>query len=160
MYFSPPLTLFGGLLAFMGWRAARRERGLHGAERGRDVDGSLMAQASSVPLLVMQCRAVGLPAPEAEVRFHPTRKWRADLLWREPRKLIVEVEGGVYVQGRHSRGVGLEADAEKYAHALLAGFPVLRVTPRQVQQGHAVNWIEGYLRSREDVIASSEGGGR
>lgn len=26
MYFSPPLTLFGGLLAFMGWRAARRER--------------------------------------------------------------------------------------------------------------------------------------
>ncbi len=101
--------------------------------------------ASVVPLLVHQVRACGLPAPEAEVRFHPVRKWRADLLWRAPKKLIVEVEGGVFVQGRHSRGVGMEKDAVKYAEALVLGFPVLRVTPRQVKNGQAIGWIERYF---------------
>lgn len=101
---------------------------------------------STVPLLVAQAQAVGLPTPETEVRFHPVRKWRADLLWRQPRPLIVEVEGGVFIQGRHSRGAGLEADAEKYAEAMMAGFPVLRVTPRQVKSGQAVRWIEALLK--------------
>ena len=100
---------------------------------------------SAVPLLVQQCRALGLPTPETEVRFHPVRKWRADLLWREPRPLICEVEGGVFVQGRHSRGTGMEADMEKYAEALLLGYPVLRVTPRQIKNGKAVTWIQALL---------------
>jgi len=101
---------------------------------------------SSVPILVSQIRAFGLPTPEAEVKFHPVRKWRADLLWREPRKLIVEVEGGVFVGGRHSRGLGLEADAVKYAEALCLGYPVLRVTPRHIRQGQAVEWIQRFFR--------------
>lgn len=106
-------------------------------------------QLSAVPMLLAHCKAVGLPTPELEVRFHPVRKWRADLLWRAPKPLIVEVEGGVYVQGRHSRGAGLEADAEKYAEAMIAGFPVLRVTPRQVKTGQAVRWIEALLVGQE-----------
>lgn len=95
--------------------------------------------------LERQCQAVGLPAPELEVRFHPTRKWRADYLWREP-KLIVEVDGGVFVAGRHSRGAGVESDCEKFAEAMLLGYRVLRVTTRHVRDGRAIQWIERLLR--------------
>lgn len=92
-----------------------------------------------------QCVAVGLPAPETEVRFHPVRKWRADYLWREP-KLIVEVDGGVFVAGRHSRGAGVEADMEKFAEAMVLGYRVLRVSTRHVRDGRAVQWVERLLR--------------
>lgn len=107
--------------------------------------GTRRKSQSVVPMLVQQCYWEGVPAPETEVQFHPTRKWRADLLWRTPRKLIVEVEGGVFIQGRHSRGAGMEQDILKYAEALLLGFPVLRVTPRHVKSGQAVAWVKGYF---------------
>jgi hypothetical protein len=95
--------------------------------------------------LAQQCRAIGLPQPETEIRFHPTRKWRADFLWREPHMLIVELDGGVYVQGRHSRGAGIEKDCEKFAEAMALGYRVMRVTPRHVRNGQALAWIEKVL---------------
>lgn len=97
--------------------------------------------------LAHQIALAKLPAPELEVAFHPTRKWRADFLWREPHKLICEIEGGVFVQGgsRHSRGVGFTKDCEKYAEALCLGYRVLRVTTDQVMNGQALGWIERLL---------------
>jgi len=92
-----------------------------------------------------QCRAAGLPAPTPEFRFHPVRRWRLDWAWPD-RSLAVEIDGGVYVQGRHSRGAGIEKDCEKYAEALMAGWRVLRVTPRHVKTGQALTWIEKLLR--------------
>jgi very-short-patch-repair endonuclease len=92
-----------------------------------------------------QCLAVGLPAPEKEVRFHPTRRWRADYLWRAPHMLIVELDGGLFVGGRHSRGLGAEKDMEKTAAALAMGYRVMRVSPRHVRNGQAVQWIEQVL---------------
>jgi very-short-patch-repair endonuclease len=96
--------------------------------------------------LEQQCKAIGLPMPETEVRFHPVRKWRADYLWREPVKLIVEQDGGLFVRGRHSRGVGAELDMEKHAAALALGYRVMRVSPRHVRNGQAVQWIEKVLK--------------
>lgn len=106
---------------------------------------------SAVPTLLAHCKAVGLPEPETEVRFHPVRRWRADLLWNQPRKLIVEVDGGTWIAGggRHNRPQGYENDNEKAAHALMAGYPVLKVTPRQVKSGEAVKWIEALLRGSD-----------
>ncbi len=95
--------------------------------------------------LDQQCKAIGLPQPETEVRFHPTRKWRADFLFRQA-MLIVEQDGGLFVRGRHSRGVGAELDMEKHAAALALGFRVMRVSPRHVKNGQAVQWIEKVLK--------------
>lgn len=75
-----------------------------------------------------------------EYRFHPIRQWRFDFAWPDI-KLAVEIEGGLYVQGRHARGAGIEKDAEKYAEALLEGWRVLRVSPKHVVSGRALNWI-------------------
>ena len=91
--------------------------------------------------LAAQCRIVGLPEPTRELKFHPTRKWRFDLAFMDA-KIAVEVDGGVFIQGRHSRGAGIEKDCEKFAEATALGWRVLRVTPRHVTSGQAVDWIE------------------
>ena len=73
----------------------------------------------------------GLPVPVAEHRFHATRKWRFDFAWPAAR-VALEVEGGVWTGGRHTRGAGYAGDVEKYNEATLAGWRVLRCQPREV----------------------------
>ena len=94
--------------------------------------------------LLTQIKAMGLPAPEQEYRFHDTRRWRADLCWPDE-KLIVEIEGGAYVRGRHTRGKGFEADIIKYNTAVLMGYRLLRFTPGQIKNGIAVEMIDRAL---------------
>ncbi len=65
-----------------------------------------------------------------EYKFHPTRKWRFD--FAIPLKMIaIEIEGGTFSNGRHSRPLGMQADMEKYNQAALSGWKVLRYTPQQ-----------------------------
>jgi len=72
----------------------------------------------------------GLPLTP-EHRWHPTRKWRADFALLT-KGILFEVEGGVHSGGRHSRGTGFTADAEKYLEATLAGWTVVRLVPSQL----------------------------
>ena len=72
-------------------------------------------------------KELGVPI-ESEYKFHPKRKWRADFAILSA-NLLIEVEGGAYSNGRHTRGSGFIADIEKYNAALLAGFRVYRVVP-------------------------------
>ena len=101
---------------------------------------------TAVPALVEQCRIVGLPAPMTELTFAKSigRRWRFDLAW-PALKLAVEIDGGGFVAGRHSRGAGLEKDCEKFAEAAIMGYTVIRCTPRQVTSGQALGWIERYI---------------
>jgi very-short-patch-repair endonuclease len=96
------------------------------------------------PALKVQLLAYGLPMPVPEHRFHPTRKWRFDFAWPEL-KLALEIEGGLYVKGRHVRGAGAEADCVKYAEALVLGWRVLRVSPGQLRDGKALAWLTALL---------------
>lgn len=82
--------------------------------------------------------------PEQEFRFDPRRKWRFDFAWPEE-MVAVEIEGGVWNDGRHTRGHGFTNDCEKYNEATLAGWRVLRVTGEQIRDGSAVNWIQRAL---------------
>jgi very-short-patch-repair endonuclease len=100
---------------------------------------------SSVPTLLSQIQMAGLPQPETEVRFHKVRRWRFDVAFVE-RKIAIECEGGVWVNGRHSRGAGMQKDMEKYAEAALLGWVVIRVTPKHIKSGQALAWIEGALK--------------
>lgn len=71
------------------------------------------------------------PALEREYPFHSERKWRADFAHVGSRT-IVEIEGGIYVQGRHTRPAGFIKDAEKHFHAWLLGWSVIRLTAPQI----------------------------
>lgn len=75
-----------------------------------------------------------------EHKFHPTRRWRFDFALPEHR-VAVEVEGGTWNGGRHTRGSGYAKDCEKYAEALCLGWRVLRVTGGHVKTGDAKVWL-------------------
>ena len=66
---------------------------------------------------------------QAEVRFDPLRRWRFDYA-SEARRIAIEIEGGVYNGGRHTRPAGFLGDIEKYNAATLQGWRVLRCTPQ------------------------------
>lgn len=67
------------------------------------------------------------PAPVREYPFAPPRRWRFDFAWPEARA-AVEIEGGVWTCGRHTRGSGYGEDCAKYNAAVLNGWRVLRFT--------------------------------
>lgn len=76
-----------------------------------------------------------------ELKFHPVRKWRFDYAC-ERYKIAIEVEGGVFTQGRHSRGAGMVNDMEKYNTAVVNGWILLRVIPRELMTTKTLKYIE------------------
>ncbi|MDF4639356.1 hypothetical protein P3489_06115 [Vibrio parahaemolyticus] len=94
--------------------------------------------------LLFQIKAMGLALPEKEYRFHETRRWRFDFAYPE-QQLAVEVEGGTWAGGRHTRGSGYEKDCEKYNAAALRGWSVLRFTGSMIKSGKAVQTLKEAL---------------
>lgn len=99
-------------------------------------------------------RALGGPALKAEYRFNDRRKWRFDFACPTHR-LAVEVEGGQWTGGRHTRGGGFQADCEKYNAATLAGWRVFRFTGPMLKRpvthlGPLIQWIDAQARLRDE----------
>jgi len=96
------------------------------------------------PLNVFEsaCIAQGLPLPVAEYCFAlPNRKWRFDWAW--PTQLIaLEIEGGVWTKGRHTRGGGFLKDVKKYNAAACLGWRVLRCMPKEFNRGDVFGVIK------------------
>ncbi len=100
-----------------------------------------MSEASA--LLSEQLSLAGIPH-ETEVMFMKGRRFRFDILIKSD-DLAIEVDGGTWVNGRHSRGYGVESDCVKYNEALILGYHVLRVTPKHVKNGQALDWVRRRL---------------
>lgn len=119
--------------------------------------------------LSMIAKLLKIPEPNAELMFHPTRRWRFDFVWwycelpsRREIKLAIEVEGGIYGRGprcptcgirrtgAHSSVSGLLEDLVKYNEASLNGWIVLRVLPEELdlENGKAFNLIEAAFKLR------------
>jgi hypothetical protein len=108
--------------------------------------------------LAAQLEQAGIPF-EREYRFHPRRRWRADFIVLEqpcgspgttcvdhgPTDILVEIDGGAFIGGRHSRGQGVANDAEKQSAAAILGYRVIRATPAQVADGSCLSWIQQAL---------------
>jgi len=107
-----------------------------------------MSKSGLEDLFALQATALGLAdGMVREYRFHPSRRWRFDFAWPD-HMLAVEVEGGVWVQGRHNRGAGFLADMEKYNEAAIRGWRVLRVAGKHIRGGEAMAWLERALKAR------------
>lgn len=76
-----------------------------------------------------QATRLGLPRWVEEHRFATLigRKWRFDFAWPD-RMLAVEIDGGAFSGGRHTRGAGFVEDCRKMNTATLMGWRVLRFT--------------------------------
>lgn len=92
------------------------------------------------------CVQFGLPRPTPEYRFHPVRKWRIDYYFEaNGRKVGLEVEGGIWTGGRHTRGKGFAGDMEKYNAAGAMGITIVRVTPGDLLKIETFNLIKKTL---------------
>ena len=62
-------------------------------------------------------------------QFRPfkERRFSCDFLLSDY-NVIIEIEGGQWINGRHQRGTGYKNDIEKYNMITLAGYKILRLT--------------------------------
>lgn len=98
--------------------------------------------------LIAQMTAYQFPKWEREFQFCDGRKWAADFAWPEL-GLLVEVDGGAWNQGRHSRAAGRASDCVRDAEAFLLGYTTIRLTTQMVTSGKGVRLVErviDYLR--------------
>lgn len=110
-----------------------------------------MANSATEEAFALQIRALGLPAPVRERRFCE-RMWRFDFAWPDC-KLAAEIEGGIWTNGRHSRGKGMEADMRKYNRASVLGWRVMRFSAGMVKDGTAVAAIESIFKEKKEKTA-------
>ena len=75
-----------------------------------------------------------------EYKFHPTRLWRFDYAFPIA-KIAIEVEGGIFIHGRHNHPSGFIKDMEKYNQATLDGWKLIRVMPKDLLTYKTVNMI-------------------
>ena len=90
------------------------------------------------------CALHGIPLPVAEYRFSPPRRWRWDWAWPD-RRIALDVNGGVWMQGKHSRGAGQLRDFEKWSEGAAQGWRVIHVTPAQVHAPATWDWLRRAL---------------
>jgi very-short-patch-repair endonuclease len=84
------------------------------------------------PLIVAAYyKSMGLLDPVFEYAFHPTRKWRFDMCWPAA-KVAVEVDGGIWISGGHTRGAQIKNDWEKRNAATSLGWRILYCEPRDL----------------------------
>ena len=107
--------------------------------------------------LAGQLKLYGVPEPQRQLRFEEGRKWAFDFAWPDQgadedgcvyemnRGLAVEVDGGTWTAGRHTRGLGFERDCQKLNAATLAGWRVLRFTSSMVKSWEAARTIKKAL---------------
>ena len=93
----------------------------------------------------LQIVATKLPKPETQSLFHPTRKWRWDFSWND-RMIAVEIQGGTWIFGRHTRPKGIENDCRKKNEATLLGWKVFEFTTDMVKSGEALETIKKALK--------------
>jgi hypothetical protein len=86
----------------------------------------------------------GIPAPVAEYKFHPVRRWRFDFCWLE-QKVYLEINGGIFILGRHSRGPALLKEWEKIAAATAMGFRPLFCQPSDCAKAATIDAIKAAL---------------
>lgn len=90
--------------------------------------------------LLTRLERFGVPLGEGQYRFVPGRLYRFDRAW--PAQMVaVEIQGGLWVNGAHSRGSGVERDCVKLSIAAALGWRVLPVSKAMIEDGQAVELI-------------------
>lgn len=84
--------------------------------------------------------------PVAEHQFCDTRKWRFDFAWVD-QKVALEVQGGLFTGGRHSRGPALLKEHEKLNTAAQNGWRILYTIPQNLCMSETVEMVKGAINA-------------
>lgn len=102
------------------------------------------APSEGEQVMALHLRAKNIPFV-TEFKFCNDRRWRSDFHLTGT-KILIEIEGGTWSGGRHTRGKGYQDDCEKYSWAAAHGWIVLRFTTGQVKKGFALENIKTALK--------------
>lgn len=123
--------------------------------------------SSTKPKRTATCRSKGEKQPSSDVftllcqsqlgvrcfkehRFYQPRKWRFDYALPDY-KIALEVEGGVWTQGRHTRPKGFLGDMAKYNTATLLGWRVFRTTPSKLLSSDTLLLLKCAINGSFDI---------
>ena len=95
-------------------------------------------------LLESQMQEAGLVGFVREYQAIEGRRFKWDFAFVEDR-LLIEVQGAVWVKGGHSTGVGITRDCEKFSIASANKWFTIPVTTDHVKNGKALEWIKQFL---------------
>ena len=87
-------------------------------------------------------------------QFRPfkERRFSCDFLLSDY-NVIIEIEGGQWINGRHQRGTGYKNDIEKYNMITLAGYKILRLTTDHFMRVSKDTYtVSGYSSKIIDMI--------
>jgi hypothetical protein len=115
--------------------------------------------------LAFQMKAIGLRSFVREHRFAAEhvgmgkglrdrlaqarlRDWRFDMAIPEL-KIAIEVEGGGWTGGRHTRGKGFSEDLRKYGEAMKLGWNIYRCDGALIDSGCALETIVCLIKSAQ-----------
>lgn len=91
--------------------------------------------------------------PEREFLFWQGRKFRFDFAWPHLWTAI-EVDGGLWIAGRHSRGGEAQlAELAKFNFAAALGWRVFHFTPEQIRTGEAIEFLRAVFPRNADGTA-------
>ena len=79
----------------------------------------------------------------------PVREWRIDVVILDL-KIGIEIEGGVWTNGRHTRGKGFIDDIERYNAAVTFGWVILRFTPQDLNKITTFETIKKVVELKKD----------
>lgn len=106
----------------------------------KDIDAELKQQFARS--FEAQWELLNGPELKPEFYFCPNRDWRADYLvigtmW------LIELEGGIWSGGRHTRPKGFIDDVYKYNQAAMLGYRVIRIATGMANADYISQIIEG-----------------
>jgi very-short-patch-repair endonuclease len=99
-------------------------------------------------ILALHLLALEAPAyvRQHQVKFPGMRNpYRLDFAWLGP-KVCAEVQGGIYINGAHTRPQGYAHDRRRMNRLVIAGWRVLEYTPEVVRSGDAAAEIVQFLK--------------
>lgn len=94
----------------------------HGKPVPQDDDGTASGLEASVLWHIRNLTT--LPLPETQYRLPGKRQYRYDFAWKN-KKLLLEVQGGIYTKGAHARAGGIIRDNRKANYAAAQGWRVM-----------------------------------
>lgn len=102
---------------------------------------TIKAQQQQSDLFTRLCASVLHLQCVKEYRFDAKRRWRYDYALPAV-KIAIEVEGGVWTGGRHTRPKGFLNDIEKYNTGTLYGWRIFRTTPDALCSTRFVDFLK------------------
>lgn len=109
-----------------------------------------MSKSELEESLAEQLNEAGLTEYKRDYRFDaPFSRRHLDFVF--PAEMVaIEVQGGTWAGGRHTRGAGYEKDRKKAMDAQLKGYLMLEVTSTMIKDGAALEYINLALQFRRN----------